>query len=61
MKVREFRYEGRPVIYTDETYLYSSHRTSKSWADNTSDGLKAPISNGRRFIMVHVGYSEGLI
>lgn len=61
IKVREFRDEGRPIIYTDETYLHSSHTTSNSWADNSSDGLKAPISKGRRLIVVHAGSNEGFI
>jgi len=48
--------EGRPIVYADETYIHSSH-TSYAWDDESGAGLKAPISKGRRLIIVHAGNS----
>lgn len=53
--IRAYREEGRPVVYTDETYLHSSHTTPREWDDGTVAGLKAPISKGQRLIIVHAG------
>jgi len=40
-------------VYADETYIHSSHTTSYAWDDGTRAGLKAPVSKGRRLIIVH--------
>jgi hypothetical protein len=53
--IRKYRHEGRPVIYLDETYLHSSHTTPYEWADDSTAGVKAPMSKGQRFIIVHGG------
>jgi hypothetical protein len=42
-------------VYADETYIHSSHRTSNAWDDGSGAGSKAPISKGRRLIIVHAG------
>lgn len=59
--VVKFRNEGRPVIYTDETYIHSSHTTTKEWSDNSGEGLKAPVSKGKRLIIVHAGGVNGFV
>lgn len=38
--VKNYRNEGRPIIYTDETYVHSSHTKPCSWTDGTKEGLK---------------------
>lgn len=53
--------EGRSVVFTDESYIHSSHTQSKEWADDSTLGLKKPISKGQRLIMVHAGGREGFI
>ena len=54
--IRAYREEGRLFVYTDETYIHSSH-TSYVWDDLSGAGLKAPVSKGQRLIIVHTGNS----
>lgn len=53
--------ENRPIIFTDESYIHSSHTQPKEWSDDTLLGLKKPISKGTRLIMVHAGSKMGFI
>jgi len=39
--ITAYREEGRPIVYTDETYIHSSHT---AWDDGSGVGLKAPVS-----------------
>ena len=50
---KAYRAEGRPLVYADETYMHSSHTTSHASDDGLGAGLKAPLSKGRRLIIVH--------
>ena len=59
--IRAYREEGRPIVYSDETYIHSSHTTSYAWDDGSGAGLKAPISKGRRLIIVHAGNSTFVV
>lgn len=59
--IKKYRNEGRPIIYTDETYVHSSHTKPCSWTDGTKEGLKKPVSKGPRLIVVHAGYNQGFI
>lgn len=59
--VNRFRSEGRPIVYSDETYVHSTHTKPFSWTDGSSKGLKTPISKGQRLIVVHAGWKEGFI
>jgi hypothetical protein len=45
--ISRFRNEGRPIIYTDETYIHSSHTKDHAWSDDKNAGLLAPISKGQ--------------
>jgi len=53
--IRACREEERPIVYADDTYIHSSHTTSYAWDDWSGAGLNAPISKGRRLIIVHAG------
>jgi hypothetical protein len=53
--IKAYREEGRPVVYTNETYIHSSHTTPHEWNDGSGAGLKAPISKGQRLIIIHAG------
>jgi hypothetical protein len=53
--IRKYRQEGMPIIYVDETYLHNSHTTPYEWADDSTAGVKAPMSKGQRLIIVHGG------
>ena len=47
-------------MYTDETYVHTSHTVSKSWqSDNASKNV--PFSKGQRYIVVHVGTCVGFV
>lgn len=60
-KIAEFRSQGRPIVYTDETYIQTSHTSSKAWTDGTTSGLKQPVSKGNRLIIVHAGGKDGFV
>lgn len=60
-KMMEYRRQGRPIIYTDETYIHSSYTSSKGWYDKQSKGFMKPVSKGQRLIIVHAGGSTGFV
>lgn len=60
-KICKYRQEGRPIIYTDESYVDSSHASSKAWTDESTQGLKKPISKGQRVVIVHAGSENGFV
>lgn len=61
IKIAEYRAQGRPIVYTDETYIDTCHTSSKSYSDGSTSGLKKPISKGNRLIIVHAGGKDGFI
>lgn len=60
-KIRNYRQEGQPIIYMDETYIHASHTFPKGWSDNSNSGLKQPISKGARLIIVNAGGEDGFV
>jgi hypothetical protein len=60
-KIKEYRREGRPIVYLDETYINAGHTITKCWTDGSAQGLLAPISKGRRLIIVHAGGEMGFV
>jgi hypothetical protein len=52
-QLQRYVHEERPIVYTDESYIHSSHSQSKRWTDDSVLGLKKPLSKGKRLIMVH--------
>ena len=44
-QIKSYREEGRPIFYTDGTYVHSSHAASKCW-QSKDVGLKAPFGKG---------------
>ena len=51
--VRDLRETGYTVVYTDETYVHTSHAVLKCWQDSTT-GLKIPVSKGNlRIVELH--------
>lgn len=59
--MKAYREEGRHIVYTDETYLHSTHTSAKEWSDGSCQGLKSPISKGQRLIIVHAGGEQGFV
>jgi transposase len=60
-KIRQYRAEGRPIVYTDESYIDSSHVSTKGWSDGSKEGIAAPITKGKRLIFLHAGGEMGFI
>lgn len=60
-QLQQYKEEGRPIIYTDESYINSSHTKPFEWSDNSLRGLKKPIGKGPRLIMVHAGGADGFV
>ena len=58
--IKQFREQKRNIVYTDETYILSSHTVSKTWTDG-SIGQTTPISKGDRLIIIHAGSENGFI
>lgn len=56
-----YRSQSRPIIYVDETYIHATHTTPYSWTDDSPQGLRAPVSKGKRLITVHAGWECGFI
>lgn len=61
-KKNEFRSQGRPIVYTDKSYVLTTHVQNNTWAqkDKSSPFLKK-LSTGTRFILVHGGTDAGFI
>lgn len=59
--IKKYRDEGRPIVFTDESYAHSSHTKGKAWSDGSAQGLKCPISKGQRIVMVHAGSEAGFV
>lgn len=50
-------------MYMDETYIHSSHAQKKGWVqqDETTPGLRIPVSKGSTLIILHAGGEMGFI
>lgn len=59
--IKRYREEKRPIIFLDETYVLSSHCKSQSWSDDTSNGVRTPVSKGSRLIIIHAGGEKGFV
>ena len=59
-KMRQYRREGRTIVYTDETFVHSSHSMKKCWQSDDMQ-LKIPFTRGDRLIIVHAGSRQGFI
>ncbi len=60
-RVQQYRAEGRPIVYIDETYINSNHTKPHAWLDGTSQSLHAPIGKGRRLIIINGLAETGFI
>lgn len=39
-KITKFREQGQNIVYTDETYIHSSHTQPRDWVDEKNMALK---------------------
>ncbi|CAK1586058.1 unnamed protein product [Parnassius mnemosyne] len=60
-KLRQYRQQNRPIVYTDESYVNATHTTTKGWTDGSSKGIKKPLSKGQRVVIVHAGSETGFV
>ena len=59
-QIKKFLEEGRPIIYTDETYIHTSHASRKAWRSNETS-VNVPIAKGDRCIIVDAGSEGGFV
>lgn len=59
-KIKAFREMGRPIIYTDETFVHAAHTTPKCWQSEDTV-LAVPFNKGNRLIIVHAGSEAGFV
>lgn len=59
--IANYRRENATIVYLDETYVLSSHCSTKSWSDSSIEGLHVPINKGDRLIIIHAGGEIGFI
>ncbi|VEN52190.1 unnamed protein product, partial [Callosobruchus maculatus] len=60
-KLKSYKEQGRNIVYSDETYIHSSHTVPKSWDDGTDNCLKSPVVKGKRLIILHCGGRKGFV
>ena len=73
--IKQYRKEGRPIIYLDETWLNQGYTRERGWQDTETlknpckakrDGLTIgtvdkPSGQGKRLMIVHAGSKEGFV
>ncbi|XP_050292843.1 uncharacterized protein LOC126733551 [Anthonomus grandis grandis] len=60
-QILKYKEEGRNTVYTDESYIHSSHTKDKGWFDKSRHGIRKPISKRQRLIILHVGGRNGFV
>ncbi|XP_037505782.1 uncharacterized protein LOC119382122 [Rhipicephalus sanguineus] len=72
-QIKEVRRQGRPIFYTDETWVNAGHTVSRGWVDETiksaghakkanlTTGPPNPSGKGGRLIITHCGNEDGFI
>lgn len=73
LQIRQFREEGRPIYYLDETWINVGDCSTKVWVDQTvtshrmafleglSTGAPNPTGKGKRLIILHIGSTDGFL
>ncbi|XP_050312224.1 uncharacterized protein LOC126747544 [Anthonomus grandis grandis] len=60
-QIFKYKEEGRNIVYTDESYIHSSHTKDKGWFDESRHGIRKLISKGQRLIILHAGGRNGFV
>lgn len=72
-QIAELRRQGRPIFYTDETWVNAGHTRSRVWIDVTiqsahearrtglSTGLQNSSGKGGRLIVTQCGSEHGFV
>lgn len=71
--IKDFRRQGKNIVYMDESWVNVGQATTKIWKDTTikspkdaymaglTTGLKDPTQRGPRFVIVHAGGKNGFV
>ncbi|XP_050064302.1 uncharacterized protein LOC126553179 [Aphis gossypii] len=71
--IRKYREEGRPIYYTDETWVNAGDVAIRVWrgttvescqaafSQNLSTGIANPTGKGKRLIVCHIGSEDGFV
>lgn len=72
-QIKQFRLDGRNIVYTDESWVNVGHFVSKAWTDTTmkssrqafiegcSTGLTPSTGRGQRFAIIHAMNEKGFV
>lgn len=61
-RLNKLRAEGCEIVYLDETWYDTHDVPKKGWDDKScSCCLKAPVSRGKRIMILHAGSEEGWV
>lgn len=60
-KMKQYRNEGRSIIFLDETYVNQCHAVNKCWQSNLKQGCLANTGKGPHLIVVHAGGRNGFV
>ena len=58
---REYRSQGRPIFYLDETWCNQHHTVEKVWQDDETGPKEPPSGKGKRLIILHAGSEHGWV
>lgn len=61
-KIKEYRNEGRNIVYLDETWFDTHDVVKKGWTDGTKRCTSnLPPSRGKRLLILHAGSANGWV
>jgi hypothetical protein len=59
VKMKQYREEGRPILYADESWVDRNLTFRKCWQSDDVMGIQTKVNSGNRLIMLHVGVLMG--
>ncbi|XP_045450769.1 uncharacterized protein LOC123659609 isoform X1 [Melitaea cinxia] len=61
-QLKKYRDEGRHIVFTDETYIHTTHVQNMCWKQVPGvSPLQKKLSKGMRIIVIHAGGCEGFV
>ncbi|CAG4936515.1 unnamed protein product [Parnassius apollo] len=61
-QLKKYRDEGRYIVYTDESYVHTTHLQNMCWKPVKGvSAVQKKLSKGTRVIIVHAGGCEGFV
>lgn len=59
--IRQYRQEGRNIVYLDETWVDNDMTVNKCWQNESVTGVVHGIRSSSRLIVVHAGSESGFV